>query len=165
MSYARLVFLALILAMTSAVAQSVIRAGPVTVSLSATVGRPVTSIAGSPVTSVARVGIFGSADAGAAALKFKYSGVTSGNPAQPTPPNFIVVFPSTGITSTDISNPTVVLIGLNQSVVRDMSAGTYALSVMFSTVDQSVPSQTGIVVILRLSGATTSRYRICGQQR
>ena len=71
MSYARLVFLALILAMTSAVAQSVIRAGPATVSISATVGRPVTSIAGSPVSSVARIGIGGANDVGPTAVKFR----------------------------------------------------------------------------------------------
>jgi uncharacterized protein (TIGR03437 family) len=92
----------------------------------------------------ASVGIFGLAP-GPANLKFKYTGVTSGNTARPTAPNFVVVFPSSGET------PASVLIGVNQGVVRSMGPGDYFLRVNFSTVDQIPPSQAGFLVVLRLS--------------
>jgi uncharacterized protein (TIGR03437 family) len=67
------------------------------------------------------------------------------------PPNFVVVFPSTGTTSTDPKNPTEILIGLNETVVKGMLPGNYSLFVTFSTLDQSPPSQASVLVLFRLS--------------
>jgi uncharacterized protein (TIGR03437 family) len=72
---------------------------------------------------------------GPSLAKFQYTGVTSAVPGGPAPPDFIVVFPSSGTTSS--SNPTGVLIGLNQNVVKTLSPGSYDLAVNFSTVDQT----------------------------
>src|SRR5205807_611057 len=98
------------------------------------------------------IGIFGSSPGNIpAAVKFKYAGVSSAGVPGPLPANFVVVFPTSGTTSTEITNPTAVLIGLNQNVVRGMAPGDYRLNVNFSTVDQNPPSRAGTEVLLRVS--------------
>lgn len=84
-------------------------------------------------------------------VKFQYTGVTPVNSLLPTPPNFVVVTPSTGLTASSIVSPAEVLIGLNQSVVQTMSPGDYSLSVNFSTLDQTPPSVAHVFATLRLS--------------
>src|SRR2546425_10363397 len=112
MARTRLTLFVVSTAISSAIAQNIIQISSPPVTLSATLGRPITS--------VATIGISGgSPGAGPAAVKFKYAGVTPVNPLRPTPPNFVVVFPSGGTTSTDntaidILNPPGVLIGLNE---------------------------------------------------
>src|SRR5690242_7766792 len=107
---ARVVFV-VIYTTCSAVAQNGISAGSSPVSLSATVGSPIASVA------VIGIGVPGIAPPD---VKFRYTGVAVANTAQPMPPNFVVVFPSSGTTSTDPKNPTEILIGLNETVVKGM---------------------------------------------
>jgi|SRR5271165_641035 len=82
--------------------------------------------------------------------RYQYTGVTSANTAQPTPPNFLVVTPSIGTTSAS-SNPAEVRVGLNPTVLKSMAPGGYTLQVNFSTVDQSPPATTHILASLTLS--------------
>lgn len=136
----------LLMFITPASAQVSLGAGPdltFNVSVNATVD---------PITPVGRIAI-GAGDLSGqfVSVKFQYTGVTAVNTAAPTPPNFIVVTPATGTTSSSILAPAEVLIGVNQSVAQTLSPGDYLLSVNFSTVDQSPPSIAHVLVTLRLS--------------
>lgn len=132
MLYTRVAFIALSVATNSAVAQNLINAGGGVYDFFIPVGgtTPQVKVVVNGQPNAVEIGIGASPIGGGepAAVKFKYAGVIPVNTARPTPPNFIVVFPSAGITSTDIfSNPTGVLIGVNLRVVREMSPGTYGL--------------------------------------
>ena len=95
------------------------------------------------ITSIDEFGIGAAPSGGGAALniKFKYNTVLPGSPSTP---NFIVVTPDSGTTPARIS------IGLNESVIRQMTPGIYTLQLVFTTIDQSPPDSTGVVVMLNL---------------
>jgi len=71
--------------------------------------------------------------------------------SDPTLPNFVVVSPSSGITSGG-PQPATIPIGLNEPVVRTLVPGTHILQVVFSTVDQSPPAQAVTQIVLSLAG-------------
>ena len=82
-------------------------------------------------------------------VKFKYSGVSGINSAQATPPNFIMVAPSSGTT------PALIQIAVNQSVVPYLSGGNYILDFKFTTVDQDPPATAGVEVFFSLPHVLT----------
>ncbi len=85
------------------------------------------------------------------AVQFQYTGATSVNPAQPTPPNFLVVTPSAGTTSTNPEDVAEILVGLNPPVVRSLSPGGYSLYVNFSTVGQTPAATAHVYVFLTIT--------------
>ncbi len=126
----------------SSLAQVMISAGP-DLNFTASVNGPFTTV--STIT-------IGAAALGGppVSVGFQYTGVTPVNAAQPTPPNFLVVTPSTGATSSS-SDPAEVFIGLNPAVVKTMAPGAYSLYVNFSTVNQTPAATTHIMAVLALS--------------
>jgi uncharacterized protein (TIGR03437 family) len=136
------------LTVSTAVAQSRIAASPSAgITFSGTVddNQLASFTVGGGGGSVSLIGIgAGYVDGVPAKVKFKFSEVRALNPAAPAPPNFVVVSPASGTT------PSEVPVGLNRDVLRGMGPGTYALQVVFSTVDQSPPSLAAVLVILRL---------------
>src|SRR4051812_43544428 len=112
------------LALSSALGQNSIYVGVPLISLSATVGKPITSIAS--------IGINGGVPGvRVAAVQFRYTGATPAAGFSSNPPNFVVVFPSSGTTSIDANTSTQILIGLNDTVVKGMRPGRYGLDVRF----------------------------------
>ncbi|HXP84257.1 MAG TPA: IPT/TIG domain-containing protein [Bryobacteraceae bacterium] len=136
----RYTFLGLGLTVSYALCQNSIRVGP-NIDISGTLGAPVASFS-PPVGTVFVNG-------GPANVKFKFTGVTSLEPAVPVPFNFVVVSPSSGTAGSGVTS---VAIGLNESVLRSMDTGTFPLNVIFSTVDQTPPVTAAVMVTLHLSG-------------
>ena len=87
---------------------------------------------------VQTIGISGSVQG----LKFKFDHVES---RLNSPPNFIVITPSSG------TIPALLQVGLNDAIIRRMSPGSYGLGIVFSTVDQSPSSSASVTVQLSLS--------------
>src|SRR4051794_1747146 len=105
------------LTVSSAVSQSTIGAGGVTITFSGTVDDNQLAFfnVDGAIGSVSQIGIGGrSADGASAAVKFKFSELRPLNPAGPAPPNFVVVSPATGTT------PAYVPVGLNRGVLRGL---------------------------------------------
>lgn len=116
---------------------------------------------GQPATLTTQVDITASVPGAseATAVRFRYTGVTPANPNVPLPPNFVVVSPASTTTSGSGKLFPRVFIGLNESVVRSMSPGTYQLLVNFETEDLSPSLRTGIYVNLHLSAPPTPVIR------
>ena len=82
-------------------------------------------------------------DAAGGHLKFKYTGAVNPVVGGPAAYNFVVVIPSTGVTSETV------LIGLNSSVLPYLRpGGLYPAVVQFATVDVTPASMTGVTVNL-----------------
>jgi|SRR5271166_332925 len=138
---AKIIGLAMTLAVTSAVAQITLSILPQPIDFEMPLNGPISS-------SVARINVGTVGGGGAVSVKFQYTGVTPASTASPSTPNFVVVTPSSG-TISEFAVP--IYVGLNASVVRNLAPGRYDLSLNFSTVDQTPPAAATVSVSLGIS--------------
>ena len=93
----------------------------------------------------------GSPTGGQQAVGFQYTGVSYFPNQANSFPNYLVVSPSKGTTSTSNLTSAEILIALNPTVVAQMGPGRYQFRVNFSTVGQTPPATTNILADLIIS--------------
>ena len=123
-------------AVNFAFGQSLIDIAPRSVTFSATLDGPKSSV------QTVNLGVVGGGG-----VQFTYDHI---EPIVNNSPNFVVLPQSAGIA------PTNVTIGLNESVVRHMAPGPYTLGLFFTTTNQSPNSLAIVRVMLNLAFGSTS---------